>query len=58
MESETRPTTSEVTLTLTRQEADALLALLLRAPETAELSAERIEKLLFRILKTMPLEQN
>ncbi|WP_309696708.1 hypothetical protein [Armatimonas sp.] len=58
MESETHPTTSEVTLTLTRQEADALLALLLRAPETVELSAERIEKLLFRILKTLPLGQN
>ncbi len=48
---------SEVTITLTRQEADALMALLLRAPATAELSAERIEKLLLRILKTLTLGQ-
>ncbi len=45
---------AEVTISLTREEADALLALLLRAPETENLPAERIEQLLFRILRKIP----
>ena len=48
-------TLQSVTLSLTREEADALLALLLRAPETESLSAERIEQLLFRILRKLPI---
>lgn len=46
--------TSEFTFSLTREEADALLALLLRTPETESLPAERIEQLLFRILRKLP----
>ena len=45
---------AEVTISLTREEADSLLSLLLRAPETESLSAERIERLLFRILRKLP----
>ncbi len=46
--------TAEVTIALTREEADALLSLLLRAPETENLPAGRIEQLLFRILRKIP----
>lgn len=42
---------SPVCLQLTRPEADALLALLLRAPESATISTVQIERFLFRILK-------
>lgn len=49
------PSNNTITLTLTQDEADALLALLLRTPETDSLPAEKIEQLLFRILRKLPL---
>ena len=48
------PSNNTVTLTLTQDEADALLALLLRTPETDSLPAEKIEQLLFRVLRKLP----
>jgi hypothetical protein len=50
-------TLQTITLSLPREEADALLSLLLRAPETASLSAERIEQLLFRVLRKLQYDQ-
>ena len=50
-------TLQTITLSLTREEADALLSLLLRAPETESLSAERIEQLLFRVLRKIQYDQ-
>ena len=49
------PSNNTITLTLTQDEADALLALLLRTPETDSLPAEKIEQLLFRVLHKVPL---
>lgn len=43
-----------VHLSLTREEADVLLLLLLRVPETKSFSAERIEQMLFCILRKIP----
>ena len=48
------PSNNTITLTLTQDEADALLALLLRTPETDSLPAEKIELLLFRVLRELP----
>ena len=46
-----KPSEETVVLSLTREETDALLALLLRTPETESLPAQRIEQLLFRVLR-------
>ena len=46
---------ASVCLALTRQEADALLALLLRAPEVAGGPSGQIEALLFRLLKGLTI---
>ena len=48
---------TSITLTLTPEEADALLAVLLRVPATESVSAERIEELLFRILRKLPIAE-
>ena len=54
MTTETVPQQREVTLNLTQEEADALLAFLLHVPETESVSAEKIEQLLFRVLRKLP----